>query len=494
MRKIWIPLALLFSIIFLSVGFAVIQSRTKQVSAEGKGEIFYYVSAGNLVAGADGTGENVDRSGTIGYPNKQQTDFMALYGLEFGDETGVGLYNSVTDKLYGEDTVTGKNWGLKEYSSWNDWRCGLTGSSDSQYLTYRQINESSGEGVMTYIFEVDDTETELSVQFGTLTPYGWGEKSYNFRLNGGKEEEITSTNVGEVHSYTASGVTAEDGKNYITLEFGTDDRNAYVSWIMIATTDYELPEPGFVNYSFPYYIKKGDTTIQAFHPDDGEDVTAELSETAQTVVDSADTFDNVSVAVTINEHEYTVNLIVLPQSTEYFVDVGTTHGDGQYGLPDAPYISEKGYGYLVKQGEAWGTQFDANSFEDSSVYGANKDSFVYRFDVPAGTYAVEVGTYGHWNMGRKMNVNVNGGDIVVLEAVANTATSLTYCNSILPRKNLKKYIPNRREGQNLSQFQATTTNAARLLWLFARFLCIYYSRPNLEAVRGYNIFYVVLHQ
>ncbi len=165
MRKIWIPLALLFSIIFLSVGFAVIQSRTKQVSAEGKGEIFYYVSAGNLVAGADGTGENVDRSGTIGYPNKQQTDFMALYGLEFGDETGVGLYNSVTDKLYGEDTVTGKNWGLKEYSSWNDWRCGLTGSSDSQYLTYRQINESSGEGVMTYIFEVDDTETELSVQF-----------------------------------------------------------------------------------------------------------------------------------------------------------------------------------------------------------------------------------------------------------------------------------------------------------------------------------------
>ena len=409
---------------------------TASAEEEQEGKVLYYVDAGNLVANADGTGSNTDR-GAQGYSNRQDTVFMQKYGLTFAQGQAGSLYNSATDTPYGMDLATGKNWGFSTSNSgvsysWDNWRYGRTSSANadqSGYQSYRQVNEGAPmEGVLTYTFEVDDATTELDITFGARVAPGWGQKNSTYSVNGSELTEYEA-NDSEDLEYTienVTGVAGTDGKYYITLEFGHDEVNAFVSWILITTDDYELVETTFVNYSFTQFVTKGDETVTAYHPGDGEDLEVPIPAEALEAIDAAALMDTVEFAVMIGDYAYDLAVAVLPASTQYFVDVGlSTAADGSP-LPDVAYSAETGYGYTGVRG----TEAFPGSYDYSIVYGGNNNPFEYTFDVPAGDYAVVVGTYGHWSMGRTMNVLLNGSEVGELTAVADTATNGTYYTTV----------------------------------------------------------------
>ena len=108
---------------------------------EGGPRTLYYIDAGNLV---DANGNKITVwNGTYGYPSTEQTSMMKEKGYIFATAAHAEeeLYNSVTDKPYGLDETSGKEWGFSGYTAegWDWWRHTPTASTEDGYDTARFI-------------------------------------------------------------------------------------------------------------------------------------------------------------------------------------------------------------------------------------------------------------------------------------------------------------------------------------------------------------------
>ena len=171
-----------------------VKAEDTQVDAS---NVLYYVDAGTMSKNEDGSGDYATgyAEGMV-YPSKVKTSYMTANDLDFGakaDDGAIsGLYNSVTDKEFGEDKTTGKKWGFdKTAYSWYDttttyrgWRIYDTSSTTSGFEKGRLTDKD--DGPLIYKFEVDDNTTALKIAFGTRYVSGWGNKNFNLKINGGK--------------------------------------------------------------------------------------------------------------------------------------------------------------------------------------------------------------------------------------------------------------------------------------------------------------------
>ncbi len=413
----------------LFVPFASVSARADD--AESVGKVLYYIDAGNLSMSEDGLTPMTNRSGDTKYPCKVKTNFMTEYGLEFGTGDGTsysgGLYNSVLDNEYGQDAATGKYWGITHSESgWRWWGLGMTkateivkdGFNRSRYA-YEKDSEADN---LQYKFQVDDTTTELRVFVGARMLADWADSADGkLIINAGTDGAVTSpiSSKNENREYVFDNIygIADGSDAFITLDFGdtTEKKCTCVSWILITTADYAL------TYDIQSFVKKGETSVQATPYGGGTPETITLAQEKRDAIVAAEYFDEVEISANIRGKTYTQNVTVIPEDTEYLVNVGGS-AIGSLALADGAYDSAKGYGYTD------GTDKNGNPSTGAANYAtdaynqscrSDTTSLNYKFaNLPQGAYGVIVGVVEHWSQwmthSRAHTITANGGTGVAL--------------------------------------------------------------------------------
>lgn len=431
------------------------------VQAEGDERILYYIDAGYLVQGDT----LASRGGWASIYDKP-TPFMKLYGLEFGDGIGNGLYNSVTDKhlyelgsgdLYNlnnilKDDKTGKYWGTyvtdgKAYG-WEWWRRGKTSSTKPGFESARYIHENKDDpAALYYDFEVDDTETELKVIIGTRRVSDGNQAS---TTNGSLKINDLATQTGikcddtdRVYTYD-TGITgvnknitvngSEVSKPFVTVEIGGNGNITHVAYIIVCTKNYQLPV-AYTNGDA--FIKKNTTSVQATPSDGSSVLEAQITEAGQEAINNAEYFTEVSYDVEFDSDyghkSYTWKATVLPADYDYFVNCGGS-AIGNFAVADQKYGTGKTYGYKdIQHKSGKGAEGSAQYASDAYYLSCRCDttSITYQFNnlTSGNAYAVTVGVVEHWTqyMASKIRthtVSSNGESMTV--ACADSDNVMTY--------------------------------------------------------------------
>ena len=319
------------------------------------------------------------------------------------------LYNSSTDMLFGQDTVSGYYWGYSEHVSHNQWRYGRTGIQQEGFASCRYSNENNAkEGVLKYTFQVDDAETELKVVLGFGWFNGWGEIANVVKINGAEMETVAIGGGASIEkSYeNIVGVLADDGKYYVTIQINEDSVMSAISYIMIQTENW-VPGKNLTYVASNAFLEKG--KVPTFVSSEGDVVEGELSAENQAKINATEYFSNAVVDVTIKGTSTVVkacSFVIIPAGCEYFVNCGDP-GNGDILLSDAKYTEELGYGYVDNGNLSVGWN-GLNYYE--SVRWSNTNTLEYKFDVENGTYVVYFGSICYWWSGtRSMKYSFEGG-------------------------------------------------------------------------------------
>ncbi|MDE6274276.1 MAG: hypothetical protein K2L87_04435 [Clostridiales bacterium] len=454
---------------FLHGGVAASADETNTARA------YYYVDAGNFV---DGDG-NVSDRGRGGDPSSTDTKYMEAHDLTYGTKEGcTTLYNSVTDKLYGEDETTHKQWGLStpdagDYGLGDWWRTGKTDATEATndgYNTARHINEgpnNMGEGRIVYKFQVDDNTTPLKITYGTRTyGGGWGRCEFEWAINDLSPVKVSAEN-GQNSEYISSLIWSEpivgvqEGDDYfVTLTFGEQEgqNTVYVNWILVSTVDY-----GPLTYGFPTYVEQEATTIQVTASDGTGKTTANLTEASQTAINNARPLDKVNVTIEVGDEEFTGTVTVLPKNIKYFVNLGGA-AVGDLLIADGAYSAETGYGYTTgtnKNGDPFtgGAEYVDYPFEQSCR--TQTCTLNYQFDnLHAGTYGVVVGATEHWaqwDKNRPYEIQATGGEKVTFNGPAtDNASAKGVCESTLGANDASLTVNTKCTGNNGKQESVLT--------------------------------------
>ncbi len=436
-------------------------------NAAGGEKILYFVDAGNVSSSDDGLGTSPAR-GSVGYPSKQRTKFMEKYGLTFAQSENPSaegeLYNSVTERCYDAtpdspdsvveataDPVSGKIWGFARHKDWEDWRF-HQGEGDMEYAWFHFSNENGSEdGGLQYKFEVDDATTELKVEIGYFYPSNWDQATIDlkYRVNADDEskveKDVTATKnvTGKVVLGTEGGESIhgieDNGKYFVTVDCNKEGKNtALVSYILIATKNYELPEEQ-ETFTFSQFVVKGEDKIKVTSSKGGVQE-ADLDDTAQQTINAAENLTEVRIDATINgEKHENLNVTVLPQGTQYFVNFGGT-GDGMLlQQEEMTFSAEKGHG-LDGDSVTWsGTAGWESDPWYRSHRRSNGDSeklsigFHYKFDVKAaGAYGVIVGTSNPsgWEDSTNQPISLQNKLVGTIENASGESHGNYYCDVI----------------------------------------------------------------
>ncbi len=394
-KTLIVSLMLVFALCMSALIVSVLP-QNKAMAETNVERVLYYVEAGNLVANADGTGAQVNRDGSQGYPNKQATAYMTKNNLSFSGENA--LFNSSTDKVYGVDDVSGKSWGYTtEYTYHDYWRFGsfTANAGTGLYSSYRYINENAGEGTLTYKFEVENATTQLQIDVGSMYPSGWNAPAaYTLSINGEVAGSITATTTGSDYTFTANGVQEGD-KYFITMTFGDNNSNAFVSYIKIAEV-----------VSMPLFVVQGE---EVYATACGVKTKFELNQESVTAINDASILDYVEVTGKINGKDYTTSVNVLPRQTLYVLDAGHTSAisdaESTVVKADVAYSADIGYGYVGTDNKP---EWVDDTYYNWSLRIGDADALTYKFDIPNGNYKIVMGSIDPWlDAGRNMSVKFN---------------------------------------------------------------------------------------
>ncbi len=202
------------------------------------------------------------------------TDQNLLYFVDCGDHdvttlTGddkFGIYNSVTDKVYGADPITGKQWGVDDPNGNESGGAGLKNDS-GVYTAYTWANENDQENssakdnldknetfryarnqdsnginprYVTYRFEVDSEDGIYPVEVGMKNHWG-GDNNPAVYANYGTDSQITlaeDMNISQGETKVAKGeVQAKDG--YITIDARSESATLNMTYIKIGAEEAE---------------------------------------------------------------------------------------------------------------------------------------------------------------------------------------------------------------------------------------------------------------
>lgn len=223
-------------------------------------------------------------------------DGSIVYFVDCGDyntstvpEDGqLGTHNSVTEQIYGEDSITGYKWGIDDTVSnpltngagvgksvttdWT-WACetGVTTDQTSKTATNRYTKNQSEKGVnprhLDYKFEIENGT--YYVEIGLADPWGVS-KTPSVYANYEKDSQKTLGENVDVSKPVAGTVTVTDGE--LTINLRSTSAAINVSYIEIKTTGDEamaqtdldaiiVPETATTNIELPVKGAKAESTI-----------------------------------------------------------------------------------------------------------------------------------------------------------------------------------------------------------------------------------------
>lgn len=333
---------------------------------------------------------------------------------EAGDS--LGKYNSNLDQVYGEDEITGKNWGYVDNTNGAEYR-------DGDALTSIRIDEQNTAGAgLEYKFDVPAGTYTVTVAM--QDPWNNGGRYTDIVINGDTKATSLLPTSPIIKNYD---VTMDaDGEMSVKIVRSSDNSSEHsdplVSYIIIAEKNVDenaisevgtLPSVSTVAGVLPVLAETVSVTMT-----DGssQDVAIEWNEYEGS--DFAAFGEKVvkgTVSGTKFEVEQTVNIQKVDgKQTLYFIDcsnpTSTTHAEllDRAGLlnqvPDQAYEEGKTtWGYVEALGGSSPNAVEGEKFSTGWWAGSNQD-IQYRIPLEAGSYNVYFGFEEWWNSTRPMQM------------------------------------------------------------------------------------------
>ena len=305
-----------------------------------------------------------------------------------------GAYNSILDQAYGEDDITGKNWGY----------IGTTNEaaySDGDRWT--SIRYSKNMKPLEYQFDVP--AGTYNVTIAMLDPWKNGSRKTDILINGETKATgiIPTVKTKRVYQTTL----AEDGTLSVTAQpsSGNTSQDAIISYIKITKqNDNEVSEAA------PDTI----CTVRGIVPKLPETVKATTA--AGTTIDAtvtwqetdASAFDveegsSVTIAgvITGSDTKVEQEVKIMPTNMQYFIDCNWTDSTTYKAYNDAADLLNDSADKVYTNG-SWGYvesygNYDGNTSDTAGWYAGDNQSIRYKLPFSeAGTYEVTFGFYDWW--------------------------------------------------------------------------------------------------
>ncbi|MBO5383849.1 MAG: dockerin type I repeat-containing protein, partial [Ruminococcus sp.] len=188
-------------------------------------------------------------------------DSSIAYYVDCGDHntttvTGrdkLGMYNCITEQLYGVDEVTGKKWGLVDDSedqyngsgkssgiytanTWPDEANTADGADKSYSFRYTKNQYEAGIARhLDYSFELPNGNYSIELAF--TDPWGCSKNPTAYANYGKSNEAVLATNAPTDRSAVKGNAKVTDGE--LTINLRSDDKAINICYIIIRPTDTE---------------------------------------------------------------------------------------------------------------------------------------------------------------------------------------------------------------------------------------------------------------
>lgn len=308
-----------------------------------------------------------------------------------------GSYNSVLDQEYGEDPVSGRNWGY-------------VGSDSAAYYTtsdrWTSVREC-GTG-LEYKFELPAGTYNVIVAM--KDPWNNGSRYTDILINDEKKAEGLVPSTGIFKNYKAT--MSSDGTLSVKAVKGSGNKNQspMISFILIAeynendTTPIEVVEQPFIS-TISGVIPQLPKTVKAATLGGGimdVPVASWNAVTAKQFEGSEYTTVAVKGKAAINGKNYNMEQTVqiVPEDVQYFIDCNQP-SSAQYESLNAAVglkneVADKAYA-----ANSWGYLSSANGYDGNDSYSSGwydptDDKIQYKVPMDAGAYTVAFGLNDWW--------------------------------------------------------------------------------------------------
>lgn len=357
------------------------------------------------------------------------SDYELVYGVDCGDfdvttppaGEKFGTYQSVSEQVYGVDEKTGYSWGIvDEYEvtppeanlvvsegqgirtnwTWAQENGGHTANSskaETNRYTKNQWEEKTSFGttrMLEYAFQVP--EGDYYVEVCCVDP--WGVSTYPqvyLNYEQGSQKQFTDFAVGQVQSQSIS--LTEPGE--ITVNFtGTGDKTkainvAYINIYQKTASDPEPGEKTKVSYEdiLPYYnVDCGDFDVTT--PPDGESFGSMQSVTEQIYGEDEGT-------------GYTWGILDNYDTAPPSANLAPSEGQG---IRTNWTWSQENGGFSIDSPKTVTNRYTKNQWEEEKSFGTTR-KLDYSFELPEGTYEVELACVDPWNCSTNPMISLNLG-------------------------------------------------------------------------------------
>ncbi len=308
-----------------------------------------------------------------------------------------GRYNSILDQPYGEDAVSGKNWGYVGTDVPAYYQ------SDDRWTSVREY----GAGLE---YKFDLPAGAYSVTVAMKDPWNNKSRYTDILINGETRDKGLLPGTGISRSYKVTMATEGALSVKAVKGSGNTDQSPMISFILISEFDAndttitgmeELPVISTVSGVIPYLPETvtaktmGDSSVQI--PAVWEEVVPE-----QFVGDEFKTVTINGTAVTEDGVEYKLiqTVQVVPENVQYFIDCNQPNSVQYAGLHAAVGLKNDAAD-KKSENDSWGYLMTAEGYTgadayNSGWYDSQEDKIQYKIPMEAGEYAVTFGFHDWW--------------------------------------------------------------------------------------------------
>ena len=306
-----------------------------------------------------------------------------------------GRFNSILDQAYGEDAVSGKNWGYIGDSQ-------AYYTSDDRWTSVRERSEG-----MEYQFDLPQGTYMVTVAM--KDPWNNGGRYTDLIING--ETKDSKLVPGNGISKTYKTVMTEDGTLSVKAvkSSGNSNNNPMVSFILISEFDPEdttvtgIPEQtviSTVNGVIPHLPKTIKADTMGGSTVDKEVVWEAVKADQFAGADFSTTVVKGTAMIDGTEYEIKQTVQIVPENVQYFIDCGWADSTQYAGLKDVAELKNEAADKKYTNG-SWGYLMEAKAYgatttNESGWYDPVGDKIQYKIPMDAGDYAITFGFHDWW--------------------------------------------------------------------------------------------------
>ena len=361
-----------------------------------------------------------------------------------------GRYNSVLEQKYGEDPVSGKNWGY-------------VGDNTAAYYTDSDRWESVRECPTGIEYQFDLPAGSYNVTVAMKDPWNNSTRATDLIINGETKIEGLVPLSGVTRTYKTT-LEADGTLSVKAVKSASNTKESpMISYILISAYQdgeeviSEIPKPETI-YTVNGVIPQFPKTVKAKTVDGSEVEKTVTWETVNTEKFTGANLSTISVEGTVDGTDYTVNqpVQIVPANLQYFIDCNWADSTQYASLNAAAGLKNEVADKAYTEG-SWGYTESVNPKNGKTESGSNGHGWFdpnggkiqYKLPMTTGNYSVTFGFYDWWYykvrpvylrayFGTSTTPNVDWGVFGIDKKTAEKSTSLKLTENDLVTLSVEK--------------------------------------------------------